>query len=105
VRPQTRKHPVGQLLSHAAAGELPTERDLDRLELSPAARRRVADAALVAVGIQAGGENHAARNHAADQAERIIGDLTPEKQSPNYLEVDDSPDDPAGLAEQVSRGW
>ncbi len=105
MRNTIRKHPVGQMLSHAAAGELPTERELDRLELPPEARRKVFDAALVTVGIQAGGENQAARNHAEDQAERIIAGLDPAKQHPDYLAVDDSPDDPEGLASMVSRGW
>lgn len=104
MRPSTRKHPVGSLLSQAAQGDLPTEKDLDRLELPPAARRNLADAALVTVGIKAGGANAQARAFAAEKAEDIIGSLDPSRQRPDYLKTDDTPDDPAGLAALVNRG-
>lgn len=101
-----RKHPVTQTLEAAAMGELPTEKELDRLELPPDVRREVFDAALVAVGIKAGGENQAARTHAHDQAGRILDGLPAQLRRADYLrEEEPTPDDPRALADRVSRGW
>lgn len=101
-----KKHPVTRTLKSAAFGDLPTEKELDRLELPPDVRRKVFDAALVTVGIKAGGENQAARIHAHDQAARIVDSLPDQLKRPDYLrEEDDTPDDPRALADRVSRGW
>ena len=101
-----RKHPVTQLLAHSAMGELPTEKELDQLELPPTDRRRVSDAATVIVGIKAGGENKTARDHAEDSADRIVNGLADEFQRHDYLKpADETPNDPQGLADMVSRSW
>lgn len=101
---ELRRHPVTQLLSHAAMGELPSERELDALQLPPATRRKVSEAATVVVGIKTGGANKQARDHAQDRADQIVAGLPGEYRDPDYLKpADETPDDPAGLADLVAR--
>lgn len=54
---------VADLLAQASRGLLPTEDELDELGLPPAGRRRVADAAAVAVAVCLGGKSTTADSH------------------------------------------
>lgn len=104
---ELRRHPVTQLLRAAALGEIPSDEDLDALELPQADRRRVDDAAVVIAATKASGENAKARQLAEEAAEEIVNSLPADLVDPDYLKSD--PDehvtDPAQLAARVPRGW
>ncbi|MEX2106546.1 MAG: hypothetical protein WD810_06570 [Solirubrobacterales bacterium] len=102
---ELRRHPISATLQAAAAGHSPTERELDALALTPAARRRVADAAKAAAATHSDGEFQAARRGAEEAAHGIVSALPSDQRDADYLRPPE-PDitDPAALAEQVS-GW
>jgi hypothetical protein len=102
---EIRKHPVFQTLRDAAAsGSAPTQRELDQLDLPPAARKSVGEAAKRVASVKLTGENAEARSTAEASAEYIIDRLAPEHQDPDYRkDPSEGPDDPAGLADQVTR--
>lgn len=76
-----RRHPVYTLLEAAALGELPREDALDQLNLPPAKRRAVSDAAIVAASLKAGGDNQSARKRAREAASEIIAALPADQPS------------------------
>jgi hypothetical protein len=89
------RHPVHTLLAeHAYHGTEPTEEELAELQLTPADRRLVSQAAREAAFAWAGGDHANANEHALQQAHEIVAALPPAQRSPRYLHV---PDDLAGL--------
>lgn len=101
---ELRRHPVRQLLEHAATGQRPSEAELDSLKLGPKARRAVSDAAQSAASLRTEGENQRARQEARSRGSSIVGGLPEDHQDPDYLRPPEpETSDPAEMAAQLRR--
>lgn len=104
-----RQHPVFQTIREAAyfgTGALPTKQDLDRLDLSAAARREVEQACQRVAEIHDTGHHSDAWSACDDAASRIIDTLPDEQRDPGYLQKPDplaDVTDPMELAARVPR--
>jgi hypothetical protein len=107
---QYQSHPVRQMIRHAAyCGEaaVPTRHEIDRLDLPPALRKRVADACREVAKIHDTGLQSEAWSRGDDHCFAIIGDLSEEQQDPRWFDGPSATDliehDPDALATHVPR--
>lgn len=102
--PHLRKHPVGQILSQAAMGSLPSDEELDELRIPAERRHSLAVAAAAVAAASRSGDKQQARTLAEEQAAALIDALPESRQDPDYLrrrEAEAMPTDPRGLASRV----
>jgi hypothetical protein len=101
-------HPVKQMISFAAqTGQVPERHEIDRIDVAPSVRKRIADACRDVVAIHATGEQAHAWARGDEHAAAIVGGLPEEQRDPWWfrrpIEAELDERDPAALAEQVPR--
>ena len=103
-----RHHPVWKLVRDASYfAALPTDDDLDRLDLPAGLRQALVDACTHAAELHDAGSHQDAWQRGDEAAARLIGQLPEEQRDPAYYADDRDPlagiDDPRELAEAVLR--
>lgn len=105
-RREVRRHPVFKAIRGAAGGVVPTEDDLDQLELPAGDRHSVEKALDEIAAARESGLYQKGHLIATQYAHQITDGLTGDQRKADYLDRPE-PDDrgPAELAEAVSYPW